>query len=91
MVLQPSKEEVYLPLVGPDVPDFSRDLRAAFEERGIDFLDLGPAFRARAAAGESLFFEVDGHPNPRGYALIAQLVLAHLRDNSRKFGLGEIF
>ena len=91
MVLQPSKEEVYLPLVGPDVPDFSRDLRAAFAERGIDFLDLAPAFRERAAAGESLFFEVDGHPNPRGYALIAQLVLAHLRDNSRKVGLGDVF
>jgi hypothetical protein len=91
MVLQPSKEEVYLPLVGPDAPDFSRDLRTALEERGIDFVDLVPAFRERAAAGESLFFEVDGHPNSRGYALIAQLVLAHLRDNSRKFGLGDVF
>ena len=29
---------------------------------GIDYLDLTPPF-ARAASGERLFFEVDGHPN----------------------------
>lgn len=87
MVLQPSKEEVYLPLMEKDVPDLTRDLRAAFDERGIRYLDLAPAFRERAAAGERLFYEVDGHPNARGYALTAQLLLAHLHENPSKYGL----
>jgi hypothetical protein len=89
MVLQPSKEEVYLPLIQRDVPDLTRDLRAAFDEHGVSYLDLLAGFRQRAAAGDLLFFEIDGHPNARGYALTAQLLLAHLRENASRYGLGD--
>lgn len=89
MVLQPSKEEVYLPQLEDDVPDITRGLRDLFQSRGIDFLDLLPGFRERAKAGEQLFFEADGHPNRRGYALAGTLILAHLRENAARFGLVE--
>jgi hypothetical protein len=67
--------------------DPARPLRVKLEEFGIPYLDLLPAFRSRAAKGEVLFFETDGHPNARGYALIAQRVLAHLKDNAKKYDL----
>jgi hypothetical protein len=86
-VLQPSKGEVYLPLLQANVPDPSSALRAAFDERGIEYLDLGPAFRERGAAGEQLFFEEDGHPNPAGYALTARLVLSHVSVGAERYGL----
>jgi lysophospholipase L1-like esterase len=85
MVFQPSKEEVYLPLLDKTTPDPSGPLRNAFERLGIAYLDLTPAFRQRAAAGEQLFFEVDGHPNAVGYALIAEAVLSYLKDNSTRW------
>jgi hypothetical protein len=87
VVLQPSKEEVYLPLVGESPPDPTAPLRAALVERGIPYLDLLEDFRRRAAEGEMLFFETDGHPNARGYALIAELVISHLKQHAKKYGL----
>jgi hypothetical protein len=87
MVLQPSKEEVYLPQLDDNVPDVTRGLRDLFDSRGIEYLDLVPGFREHARAGEQLFFEVDGHPNQRGYALAGELVLNHLRANAARYGL----
>jgi hypothetical protein len=89
-VLQPSKEEVYLPLLGEPGPDPGSHLRRTLGELGIPYLDLLPDFRSRAAKGEVLFFEADGHPNARGYALTAELVLAHLRNNAAKYGLKDL-
>lgn len=85
MVLQPSKEEVYMPLLGESVPDPTADLRQAFDQAGIEYLDLAPEFRRRADAGERLFFEVDSHPNERGYALIGELVAAHIMANASRY------
>lgn len=82
IVLQPIKEEIYLPLMNVEVPDPTRALRAALDSRSIDYLDLTPVFRTRAAAGEQLFFSEDGHPNAAGYALIAETVGAYLRDQA---------
>jgi hypothetical protein len=79
MILIPSKEETYLPLLGEDAPSPTSALRVAFEELRIDYLDLAPAFRRKAAEGERLFFETDGHHNGAGYSLIAQLVASHLQ------------
>ena len=89
VVLQPGKEEVYLPLTDPSVPDPERPLREALDRLRIEYLDLTPGFRQRAAAGERLFFEVDGHPNAAGYALIAELVRAHLVQHAHRYGLAE--
>jgi hypothetical protein len=92
VVFLPSKEEVYLPLLGKTVPDLSGPLRLALERLGIPALDLTPAFRRHAAAGQRLFFEVDSHPNQQGYELIAQEILTHLKENAPKYrlyGLGQ--
>jgi len=89
MVLLPGKEEVYLPLLGVTTLDPTSALRSALNRLNIEYLNLTPGFRARAAAGEQLFFEVDGHPNGAGQALIAQLVHEHIRKNAGRYGLAD--
>jgi lysophospholipase L1-like esterase len=85
IVLQPSKEEIYLPLMNVEIPDLTRPLREALRSRGIDYLDLAPAFRTRAASGEPLFHKIDGHPTAAGYALIAEAVGAYIREHTAKY------
>jgi lysophospholipase L1-like esterase len=87
MVLQPAKEEVYLPLVSPDSVDLTADLRRAFDQHGIEYLDLGSPLREEARAGARLYREVDGHPNEAGYALIAELVRRHVEQHKIAYGL----
>ncbi len=88
VVLQPGKEEVYLPLMSHHpVADTTTALRPALDKLGVEYLDLDPAFRAQAATGQQLFYEVDGHPNQAGYALTAQLVTAYLKDHAERLGL----
>ena len=72
VVLQPSKEETYLPLLDGTPADPGAPLRAALAARGIEYLDLLPVFREHAEAGAKLFYEFDGHPNAEGYRLIAK-------------------
>jgi lysophospholipase L1-like esterase len=69
----PTKEEVYLPLLGKPVPDLVGPFVRELEARGVRPLDLTPALQARAL-DEPLYFEVDGHPNAAGYAVIAEAV-----------------
>jgi hypothetical protein len=88
-VFQPTKEEVYLPLLGEAAPDLGQPLRAALDRLDLDYLDLTPPFRQRARDGEQLFFEADGHPNQQGYRLIAHEVLAHLKQKATAYGLHE--
>jgi lysophospholipase L1-like esterase len=90
IVLEPGKEEVYLPLLNQTSVDPTRALRAVLEKLGIEYLDLAPAFRQRAAGGEPLFFSVDRHPNVAGYAFIGQLVRDHIQQNSTLYGLDEL-
>jgi SGNH hydrolase-like domain, acetyltransferase AlgX len=87
ILFQPSKEEVYLPLLRSDIPDLTSSLRTALEKKGIEYLDLTPALRRRATAGDCLFFGTDGHPNVSGYAAIAETVAAHLKQNAQRYGL----
>ncbi|HXH10136.1 MAG TPA: SGNH/GDSL hydrolase family protein [Alphaproteobacteria bacterium] len=86
----PSKEEVYLPRLDENVPDLAAPFIPELRKRGIAYVDLGPSFRARAAAGEKLFFEVDGHPNEHGYALIAEVVVTYLRHHAQQYGLRNV-
>jgi hypothetical protein len=79
VVLLPSKEYVYLPLQHAMKDDPLRHLYRTLDKLEISYLDLTPRFRDRAAAGDLLFFEVDGHPNTQGYALIADAVAEFLR------------
>ena len=69
----PCKEEVYLPR---RVPRPTRPFVEVFRERGWDLIDLEAPLVERAARGERLYFEVDGHPDERGNRLTAEAVLA---------------
>jgi lysophospholipase L1-like esterase len=80
VLLVPTKEEVYLPLVDERSPPATAPFVTQFAGDGLPYLDLTPYFQARARAGERLFFEVDGHPNAAGYRLIADAVLDLLAD-----------
>ncbi len=78
-LLMPSKEEVYLPLLGEQAPSPSAAVHERLLQLGIDVFDLSEPLRARASRrGPALFFEIDGHPNVVGQALIAELVAARL-------------
>jgi lysophospholipase L1-like esterase len=90
VVLQPSKEETYLPLLDGTPADPGAPLRAALQARGIEYLDLLPVFREHAATGAKLFFELDGHPNAEGYRLTAEGILAHLKSNAAEYGLTSV-
>src|SRR4051812_11643222 len=67
VLLFPTKEEVYLPLLNQPVPRPAAPFAAELARRGIDYLDLTGTFTARARAGRSLYFELDPHPNQPGY------------------------
>jgi hypothetical protein len=90
VVFQPSKEEVYLPLLDGTAPDAGAPLRPALDADGIRYLDLLPAFRARAEAGAQLFFETDGHPNRQGYQLIADEIGAYLKAHAAGGDLADV-
>ena len=46
MILQPAKEEIYLPLLGDSATEPTRALRAEFDRRGIEYLDSGAGVQA---------------------------------------------
>ena len=87
VVLFPSKEEIYGQFTDQEFPDLAAPVRSELEARGVDYVDLGPLFRERARDGLALHHEVDGHPNARGYALIAATLADHLQQNASKYGL----
>ncbi|MDW8369832.1 MAG: GDSL-type esterase/lipase family protein [Geminicoccaceae bacterium] len=87
VVLMPTKEDVYLPLAGVAVPNSSAAVREQLERRGVPLLDLGEILRAEASPrGPALYFEVDGHPNLKGQAIIAEAVAAWLEDVALQAG-----
>jgi hypothetical protein len=87
VLILPEKEGVYLPVFGAAAANLAAPFLPELDKRGIAYLDLGPHFRQRAAAGEALFWKMDAHPNARGYALIAEVVLAHLQEHATRYGL----
>jgi lysophospholipase L1-like esterase len=75
VLLVPTKEEVYLPLLDEEPPLGTAPFASYLSEAGVPYLDLTPDFQARARDGQKLYFEIDGHPNAAGYRLIAEVVL----------------
>lgn len=59
---------------------------AACSDAGLRMFDLTEAFRAQAAA-EPLFFELDGHLNPRGHEVFARLLTPALESYLSESGL----
>ena len=86
-LLLPCKEEIYLPLLNEPFLDTVQPFRDAFEERGWTVLDLKPRFEEEARRGRKLYFEIDGHPNAQGCALIAESVKAWLEQHATELGL----
>ncbi len=75
VIFMPTKEEVYLPLLGETAPSPTAALAERFVGAGLDVLDLGEVLRERASRrGPALYFAVDGHPNPTGQAVVAEAV-----------------
>ena len=88
VLLMPTKEEIYLPLLDKPARRSSRT-SGRHETQHIPYIDLTPYFQARARELGPLFFEVDGHPNPSGYQLIADVVLEYLNEHGAVYGLGN--
>ena len=86
MLLIPFKESVYWDNLKPRLPatsrlDVERPMRVMLDfcaAQNVRCLDLTPAFRQHAAAGEQLYFRSDGHWNVAGHALAANLVYDYL-------------
>jgi hypothetical protein len=78
VVLFPTKEEVYLPVLGEPAPRLVAAIRSILEQRGIAHLDLTPVLQAGARQGERVFFEIDGHPNEAGNHAIAAALISRL-------------
>jgi SGNH hydrolase-like domain, acetyltransferase AlgX len=89
VLLMPTKEEVYLPLVDKPAPALIERFRPALEAQAIPYIDLTPYFQARTREVGPLFFEIDGHPNAGGYRLIADVVVDYLREHAAAYGLGD--
>jgi lysophospholipase L1-like esterase len=89
VLLMPTKEEIYLPLIDKPAPALIEKFRPALEAQHTPYIDLTPYFQARARAADPLFFEVDGHPNADGYRLIADVVLDYLNEHGAAYGLGD--
>jgi lysophospholipase L1-like esterase len=87
VLLFPTKEEVYLPLLGDSVPKPVAPFAAELDRRGVEYIDFTGSFAAQARAGRSIYFEVDPHPNREGYRLIADSVTAYLRRHAATLGL----
>lgn len=88
VLLVPTKEEVYLKLDNQAYPPLVDAFAAALDARGVPHIDLTTAFLAADAAYEPLFFEVDGHPNERGYEVIAETVVALIEELGKDLGDG---
>jgi SGNH hydrolase-like domain, acetyltransferase AlgX len=78
VALFPSKWEALEPLLEGPVPELTAPFARRFDELGVPYLDLTGILSERAARGERLFLEVDIHPNPEGYRLIAEVIADHL-------------
>jgi lysophospholipase L1-like esterase len=90
VLLMPTKEEVYLPLVDKPAPALIETFRPALEAQRIPFLDLTPYLRSRTREIGPVFYEVDGHPNVAGYKVIADVVVDYLNEHGAAYGLGEL-
>jgi lysophospholipase L1-like esterase len=67
-----------------DVEQPTRIMRDSLAARGLEVLDLLPAFRAATADGASLYGRVDRHLSPAGHTRLADLLSPWLVDRLRR-------
>jgi hypothetical protein len=86
VVLLPSKEMVYGPLVANAEAVYSEDHHRTYQvlaeelgRQGITCLDLTSPLRQAARDGEPLYFAIDGHFDEGGHHRTAQLLADYLR------------
>lgn len=80
--LIPTREEVYRPLTAPILGDEAvdklgdprREMLKICDDLDLTCLDLLPQLQSYAEAGEHLYYTEDMHLNPRGNAVVAELV-----------------
>lgn len=90
VLLLPSKEQVYWPIVSTladNAADYKvnwphEEVKAWCEANGVRYLDLTPAFSTRAAQGEQLYYRFDAHWNEAGHELAAQTIRQYLAENT---------
>jgi lysophospholipase L1-like esterase len=87
VLLFPTKEEVYLPLLNDAAPRPVAPFAEELARRGVDYIDFTGPFTAEAKAGRSVYFELDPHPNQAGYAVIARTVSEYLERHATALGL----
>jgi lysophospholipase L1-like esterase len=90
VLLFPTKEEIYLPLIGQPTPAPLAPFVPELRRRGIPLIDFTGPFTEQARAGRSIYFELDPHPNQAGYRLIADTVAAYLRSHAAELQLEEL-
>lgn len=89
VLIFPSKEITYMHAISKSTEDIFLPLKVVLETLNIDYLDLTPFFQEYAVKGEKLFFEVDGHPNQKGYEIVANTLMAHIQKKGNTYGLSN--
>jgi hypothetical protein len=90
VLLVPVKERVYQPLLGRPFPGLTSPLEAVLaQDEGMTVINLTGPLETLAGRGQTLYFEVDGHPNVLGNEAIADVVVQYLRTNAQTLGLDD--
>jgi len=63
----------------PEGRDLASRLRPLCEGEGVTFVDLLPLLRERASCGELVYFPYDSHLAPAGHKVVADAVVAAIR------------
>jgi lysophospholipase L1-like esterase len=74
---------IHIPQKGPwdEAHNYPAQRLSAFARKhGAGFLDLLPGMK-QASANKTLYYEKEGHCNPQGYKVIAQLLYTYLTEN----------
>lgn len=86
VIFVPSRENAYWPVIEGSLPDFDIQQLTDVEDKlagicelnDVGYLNLVPGFRQQAEARQMLYFPLDGHWNPAGHSLAAEIIYGYL-------------